>query len=194
MIDNKDELDIINKAKAGDEKSIKHLIDAHSGVCVNMYKKYLNPSFTSQYVQDDIINSKDYIIYNSINSYDPSYGSKFSTWLANQVRFYCLNCINKNKKNQAVEVEDIENISEDQQPKSDFLENLKKSEFIKDLKHVVENYHEPKIKKMIQLKYFSEDSKPKSFTEVARLMSVTVQTTINWHNKFIKEAKKKLEI
>jgi len=191
---NEDELSIINKAKAGDEKSIKYLIDAHSGVCVNMYKKYLSPNLTSQFVQDDIVNSKNYIIYNSIKSYDPSHGSKFSTWLANQVRFYCLNCINKNKKNQFIEAENLENLSEDNEPTVNFLENIKNNEFVGELKSIVESFPDPKIKQMIKLKYFSGDCKPKTFTDVAKEMGVTVQTTINWHDKFIKSARKKIKI
>lgn len=194
MNQEKNELLIIEKAKEGDEDSIKYLINAHSGVCVNMYRKYLSPAFTSQFVQDDIINSKNYIIYNSIKSYDPSQGSKFSTWLANQVRFYCLNCINKNKKNSFIENENIENLTENSEPAIDFFENIKKDEFIDELKKVVENFPDQKIKQMIKSKYFSGGHKPKTFTDVAKEMGVTVQTAINWHDKFIKSARKKIKI
>ena len=48
-----------------------------------------------------------------------------------------------------------------------------------------------KIKKCIEIKYFSEDENTKSYTEVADKMNVTVQTIINWHNKFIKTVRQK---
>jgi RNA polymerase sigma factor (sigma-70 family) len=187
------ELEIIKKAKSGNEEAINHLIDSHSGICVNVYKKYLSPGIAPQYVQDDIVNSKNYIIYNSIKSYDPSHGSKFSTWLANQVRFYCLNCINKNKKHKFSEVENIENLSENEEPKwNPYDESLKKDR-IDQLKELVDSIDDKKIKTLIQKKYFSEKNKVVSFTEIAKEMGVTVQTAINWHNKFINFAKTKIK-
>ncbi len=89
-----DDLKLVLLAKEGDNDAIKSLIDKHSGICVETYKKYLNLPNVSGFISDEIVSSKDYIIYNSVKTFDPEMGSKFSTWLANQTRFYCLNCIN----------------------------------------------------------------------------------------------------
>ena len=67
-----EEINIINLAKNGDNDSIKTLIEKHSGICVDVYKKYINMPNVSGFVSDDIISSKDYIIYNSAKTYDPS--------------------------------------------------------------------------------------------------------------------------
>jgi hypothetical protein len=42
---------------------------------------------------EDISSDKDYLIYKSAVSYNPTKKIKFSTWLGNQVRYYCLNKI-----------------------------------------------------------------------------------------------------
>ena len=59
------------------------------------------------------------------------------------------------------------------------------------IKETLDSLSNKKIKKCIEIKYFSEDENTKSYTEVADKMNVTVQTIINWHNKFIKIVRQK---
>ena len=88
------ELNLISLAKEGDSNSIKQLIDMHSGIYVSTCKKYTNNTKSTGTLKDYIDSSKDYVIYNSAKTYNPDMGSKFSTWLSNQTRYFCLNCIN----------------------------------------------------------------------------------------------------
>lgn len=190
--ENLEELSLINLAKEGDNHSLKQIIDQHSGICVNIYKKYTNISSISGVTRDDIESSKDYIIFNSVKSYDPSRGSKFSTWLANQTRFYCLNSINKNKNLTPPDEDTIEYLI-DKKHFEDFKENDAiefKNETINEIKKILNSISNKKIKKCIEKKYFSGENK--TYTSIAQEMNVTVQTVINWHNKFIKLVKQKL--
>lgn len=190
--ENLEELSLINLAKEGDNQSLKQIIDQHSGICVNIYKKYTNISSISGVTRDDIESSKDYIIFNSVKSYDPSRGSKFSTWLANQTRFYCLNSINKNKNLTPSDEDTIEYLI-DKKHFEDFKENDAiefKNETISEIKKILNSISNKKIKKCIEKKYFSDENK--TYTSIAQEMNVTVQTVINWHNKFIKLVKQKL--
>ena len=190
--ENLEELSLINLAKEGDNQSLKQIIDQHSGICVNIYKKYTTISSISGVTRDDIESSKDYIIFNSVKSYDPSRGSKFSTWLANQTRFYCLNSINKNKNLTPSDEDTIEYLI-DKKHFEDFKENDAiefKNETISEIKKILNSISNKKIKKCIEKKYFSDENK--TYTSIAQEMNVTVQTVINWHNKFIKLVKQKL--
>lgn len=190
-----DDLKLVLLAKEGDNDAIKSLIDKHSGICVETYKKYLNLPNVSGFISDEIVSSKDYIIYNSVKTFDPEMGSKFSTWLANQTRFYCLNCINKYNKLVPVEDESIKLIIENANKTNGAELESKKIELnaeIMDLvKDTLSSLSNKKIKECINKKYFSQSGKHMSYTEIAQDMGVTVQTVINWHKKFVKLVRQK---
>jgi RNA polymerase sigma factor (sigma-70 family) len=190
------EQDLIEAAKNGDSDSAKTLIEMHSGICMEVFKKYTYNSACPSFVKDDILSSKDFIIFNSIRSFDPSHGSKFSTWLANQARYYCLNSINKNKKNIPSQADlFIENKSGEDGEMSTDLKNREKEEFkienIDKIKNILNSLSNEKIKKVIEKKYLS--NKDATYTDIAEEMGVTIQTVINWHNKFIKFAKNNIK-
>jgi len=182
-----DELALINLAKNGDSRSIKLLIDKHSGIYVSTCKKYTSSPNSSGIFKDHIESSKDFVIYNSAKSFDPSMGSKFSTWISNQARYFCLNFINKNK-NLIQGDEEIINLFLDSKAHEKAKEE--NNEEKKNRTLILNSLSNKKIKKCIEKKYFSE--KEKTYTEIAKEMNVTVQTVINWHNKFIKLAKQKI--
>lgn len=192
---NEDEFNLISMARNGDNSALLSLIEKHSGICVETYKKYINLPTVSGFVSDEIISSKDYIIYNSAKTFDPSMGAKFSTWLANQTRFYCLNCINKYGKLIPVEEEPLKLLIEKNNKADSGLENAKqsevKSEILEIVKDTLSTLTNSKVKECIERKYFSSEDKCKSYTEIAEEMGVTVQTVINWHKKFIKLVKQK---
>jgi RNA polymerase sigma factor (sigma-70 family) len=184
---------LINLAKDGDNNSIQKLIDKHSGICVDTYRRYINLPNVSGFISDDIISSKNYIIYNSAKTYDPSRGSKFSTWLANQTRFFCLNSINKYGKLIPVDDFSLNNFIENSNANNLNSEKIAdtKNAIMDIIKETLDSLSNKKIKECIEIKYFSDDEKHKSYTEIASKMNVTVQTVINWHNKFIKIIKQK---
>ena len=65
-----------------------------------------------------------------------------------------------------------------------------KETLISEIKKILNTISNKKIKKCIEKKYFSDENK--TYTSIAQEMNVTVQTVINWHNKFIKLVKQKL--
>jgi RNA polymerase sigma factor (sigma-70 family) len=178
---------LIQSVKNGNNDAIKLLINKHSGVCVNVYKKYINLPNICGFISDEIISSKDYIIYNSAKTYNPDMGSKFSTWLSNQTRYFCLNCINKNNKLVPTESEDLVNLIDFKSKDSENSTNQKdaKAETLEIIKETLDELTNEKIKETILRKYFSTDSEFKTYTDIAQEMNVTVQTIINWHKKFI---------
>jgi RNA polymerase sigma factor (sigma-70 family) len=183
-----EEINLIQKAKLGDNESMIEIIKRHSGICVDVYKKYISIPNLSGCISDDIVSSKDFVIYNSVKTYDPSQGSKFSTWLANQMRYYCLNTINKSSKLVPTEDALLTNIIEKKHGDESFdHQNAEKQkETLEMVKKTLASLKNKKIKECVERIYFSEDGNKKTYTQVAREMNVTVQTAINWHNKFLK--------
>jgi DNA-directed RNA polymerase specialized sigma subunit len=60
---------------------------------------------------------------------------------------------------------------------------------------VIDLFHQisdPNTKKAIYYRYFHNKNRILNYSEIAEILKVTPQTVLNWHNKFIKLAKKKL--
>jgi RNA polymerase sigma factor (sigma-70 family) len=178
---------LIESVKNGDNEAIKTLIIKHSGICVDVCKKYVNLPNLCGFITEEIVSSKDYIIYNSAKTYNPNMGSKFSTWLSNQTRYFCLNCINKNNKLVPTDEEDLINLIDLKNSETENSLNQKdnRAQVLDLIKETIPELTNKKIKESILRKYFSEDSEFKTYTQVAQEMQVTVQTVINWHKKFI---------
>ena len=76
---------LVKKIQKGEcEESLKELVSRHSPLCYDIYKKY-SPAISSRgYPLDDLYSEKDFLIYRSAKSFDPTKKTKFSTWLGNQ--------------------------------------------------------------------------------------------------------------
>jgi hypothetical protein len=51
---------------------------------------------------------------------------------------------------------------------------------------------DPNTKNAIYYRYFYNKDRILNYSEIAGILNVTPQTVLNWHNKFINFAKKKL--
>lgn len=79
------------------EDALNELILRHSGIYVDMLKKFGFKCLTNNQVQD-IMSEKDYVIYKAALEYDEN-KAKFSTHLANKAKYLCLTQKTKNKNN-----------------------------------------------------------------------------------------------
>jgi len=166
--------------------SLKELVNRHSGIIFSIGKKYCTPCNLDI---NELNDNKYWIIFNAAKSFNPKKGSKFSTWLGNQIRFFCLNFKNKNSK--LIPTEDIHleyfinNTSK--------IENvLNKKEIINQITDLFHQISDPNTKNAIYYRYFYNKEKILNYSEIAKILNVTPQTVLNWHNKFIDFAKKKL--
>lgn len=167
-------------------ESLKELVNRHSGMIFNIGKKYC----TSCNLDINELNDNRYwIIFNSAKSFNPKKGSKFSTWLGNQIRFFCLNYKNKNSKLVPIENEHLEFYINN----SNKLENKsKQKEAINNIIDLFNQISDPNTKNAIYYRYFHNKDRILNYSEIAQILDVTPQTVLNWHNKFIEFAKKKL--
>ena len=85
---------VIKVKRKGCEESLKLLIQRHSPLCFDVCKKY-SAALNSKGIDiNDVTGEKEYLIYKSVLSFDPTKKTKFSTWLGNQMRYHCLNTLN----------------------------------------------------------------------------------------------------
>ena len=82
------------------EEALNELISRHSGIYVDMLKKFGGHCLTQNQVMD-IMGDKDYVIYKAALEYDET-KAKFSTHLANKTKWMCLTQKTKNKNSKIV--------------------------------------------------------------------------------------------
>ena len=83
--------------EVGDEDSVKELINRHSGIYIEMVNKYL-PDDMEGINKYDVLQDKDFCIYDAALNFDKNKNAKFSTYIGNLARWRCLNIFNKNVK------------------------------------------------------------------------------------------------
>gem|GEM_PF-918991 len=167
--------------------SLLELITRHSGICFSIGKKFSNYGGVDI---NDINDNKDWIIYSAALSFNGDKGSKFSTWLGNQVKYYCLNLKNKTSKYVGAEESTIEFLI------NQYYNSAKASDSKRDtlntINDILEQVKDQNIKQAIHYRYFSNKDRILNYSEIGEILNVTPQTVLNWHNKFIDLAKKKL--
>jgi len=179
--DYNDSILVSNVQSSNDEESLKELIRRHNPMCFSLYKKYSSALDVSGANLQDLISSKDYMIYQSAKSFNPDKKSKFSTWLYNQIRYQCLNTINSNKNTLSMEVEKI-NFLIDQMS----LKENNSSEKVKDTNEyifkILESCLDKRILQIYKMRYFN-GSKLMAWSKIAKKLKISTQTAINLHKK-----------
>jgi len=182
----KDEKLIKNILNSQCNDSLKELVNRHSGILFNIGKKYCTSCGLDL---NDLNDNKYWIIFNAAQSFNSEKGSKFSTWLGNQIRFFCLNYKNKNNKFITIEDNSLEFIINEINKKNN---HSNKKETIDNIIDLFNQISDPNTKNAIYYRYFYDKERILNYAEIAEILKVTPQTVLNWHNKFIDFAKKKL--
>lgn len=168
------------------DKSLTELVNRHSGMIFNIGKKYCQ---SCNLDINELNDNKYWIIFNAAKSFNSDKGSKFSTWLGNQIRFFCLNYKNKNSKLVPIEDQHLEFFINNVNIKNNKNNQKEQVDTIIDLFNQISD---PNTKNAIYYRYFHNKDRILNYSEIAKILNVTPQTVLNWHNKFIDFAKKKL--
>jgi DNA-directed RNA polymerase sigma subunit (sigma70/sigma32) len=181
------DISLIEKIKQdNDSESLKCLIDKHSGIYIDTVSKTIGrASFFID--KNEIIEEKDYYIYSAALKFDPERNVKFSTYLANETRWRCLNIYNKQKKFQRESLD--ENF--DQCPdNSFFLDQIQTQESLAMVIQMAKDQKDERIKKIIDMRYGLTYNKPHGWKEVAQCLKMSIQGCIDIHDKFINKIKR----
>ena len=65
-------------------------------------------------------------------------------------------------------------------------------EILDKIKDIFDHITDTNTKNAIYYRYFYDKDRILNYSEIAEILEVTPQTVLNWHNKFIKLAQKKL--
>ena len=181
-----EDIHLINKVKKEqDTESLKELINKHSGIYVEMVNKYLPDSFEGVN-KDDVMDDKDFSIYNAAINFDANKNTKFSTYVGNLARWKCLNIYNKNIKYPKICINDNfeKNVSCDSGIKS-----IEEQENLKQIFSIIENHPDKRVRTIFKMRY-KNGKKTTPWKKIAKKLDLSIQGCINIHNKHLTEIKK----
>jgi len=181
---------IKNIKKNNCEKSLLELASRHQGICNKMIQKYCKVCSDMGVSISDLNTDKMLVVYKSALSFKFNKKIKFSTWLGNQMRYHCLNTLNKNNKDISMENENIKYLTEKKQSQELNLNTLNQ-ERVELIFNILDQMKDDRIKKIFNLRYFS-DAKLQSWNYIGQKMNVSTQTVINIHNKALTLLNKKI--
>ena len=183
------DLTLISKIQEdnADQKSLIELVDRHSGIFHTMVNHFMSsPQMALDKTQ--IVEDKEMTIYDSALNYDPSRNTKFSTHLANQTKWKCLNALNKKKKNRECFIDDDNTYIE---PSCEsFIKDIDKDEAMDVFKECLKTEEDQRVKKIVDMRYGTNNNKVTPWRSIAKKLDLSIQGCINIHNKFINKVKK----
>jgi len=101
----------------------RELMERHENLYYKVCHGYTNALKKTGFSLEDILSDKMYVFFSSVSSFDPEKKVKFSTWLANQTRFNCLNKISSTKNKFFIDNEEISPIIDSEMSMEAFRRN-----------------------------------------------------------------------
>jgi len=189
-MDNLSDLDLINsiKKKKKVDECLQELIDRHSGIYLDIVNSFLK-NCNNDSLRNEIINEKEYAIYNSALKYDESRGTKFSTFLGNEAKWICLNASNKNKK--YVELNDNTFDFDKIKDTCDKTIIDFKDEILQEFNDHIKNHPDKRIQKIFSMRY-SGNNKLTPWRKISKVMNLSIQGCINIHNNALNSISKNI--
>ena len=190
MINKQDESLLIYNIKANNcNDSLKMLINKHSGICYNLilkYKKYIQSKSCDF---QDLIDQKDYFIYQAALQYNSDKKIKYSTWLGNYVKYQCLNC-RRTKFNYCSIDEDVNSEIEINSQREYETNNLIK-EKVNIINEILSSLDDKRIKKIYDLRY--QNNKKMTFKKIRMQLGISEPTIKKLYQKGNKIISKKMK-
>ena len=167
------------------EECLMELISRHSGIYIDMVNKYISKPIDGVY-KEDLLEDKNYFIYNAAINFDENKNTKFSTYLGNITKWKCLNMYNKSNK---FPQQSIDDLNDSNASDSDGIELIEKTEELKKINKFVFKSKDPRIKKIFKMRYYN-GNKVTPWKKIAKKLDLSIQGCINIHNNYLQEIKK----
>lgn len=171
---------------------IKELKERHVGLIYNIYSKY-GPVLNSFNFQNaDFSEEIDNIIFKSAQTFNlKKRNIKFSSFLGNHIRYFCLNKITEFNKKKTIETEPEKMTLLIDECYNNFVNNNTKDREICDyIFEILNDVKDKRIKRIFELRYFNGNKL--TFKEIGRELNLTGQSIINLHKKGLMFLKDKL--
>ena len=184
------DLSLIKKIQSTQDKNcLDELINRHSGIYIYIVDKFTkNKDYNVD--RETILSEKDYMIYKSALDYDPNKNSKFSTYLANQTKWKCLNEINAIRNKRMVSIDTLYSTASGDETSHEILCKIESFDIFNS---VLEEETDLRVKKIIDIRFNTDNNRLRPWREVSKELNMSIQGCINIYNRFINKVKNKFD-
>jgi DNA-directed RNA polymerase sigma subunit (sigma70/sigma32) len=172
------------------EDCLQELIGRHTGIYLDIVNKYtLNGNTTNRL---DLIDEKDYNIYQAALKYEGDRGTKFPTFLGNETKWICLNKFNKRKKDPQLSIDDVKE-SDILHPKKEKIKKEDLEVFSEAIK-LSKVHKDKRVEKIFEMRYITgEKNKVMPWKKISEELNMSIQGCINIHNSAVEKFKIELK-
>ncbi len=186
-----EDLDLVKQVKNNNsEDALLELVERHSGLFYKTISKNL-PFSNNSWDIDEIVQRKEHLFYEAIDTFDPDRNIKFHTWLANKTKYVCLSQRSK-LRDQPDFCEFDESFGEVTDLSPDCY--LSNKEDVERIMSLASKRCTTKALEIFHKKYFGgENEAGQSFTEIAQEMEISPQAVQASHAKTLKVIQKAIK-
>ena len=186
---------LVKRVKAdGCNESFKEILNRHEKLFYKICQNYMSILENKGHKRDEVLSDLSFVVFKAVKTYKINKKTKFSTWIGNCSKYYCLTLINS--KNRFIDADEetikyyIDNQSKDNFDSKE--SNIENKEFIFQ---ILKKLKDPRIPKVFQLRYFDKDKKNKkpTWSVIAKKINTSTQTAINLHQRGIEILGKKIK-
>ena len=180
--------------KYGCNDSFKEITKRHEKLFNRICQNYMSILESKGIKREDVISEVSFVIFKAVKSYKLNKKTKFSTWLGNCTKYFCLNLMNS--KNKLIQTdEETLNFHIDCQAIDDFSAKEQGSENKEYIFEILNKLKDPRIPRVFKLRYFDKDKKNKkpTWSVIAKKINTSTQTAINLHQRGIEILNKKIK-
>jgi RNA polymerase sigma factor (sigma-70 family) len=171
------------------DNSFKELVDRHSPLFNSIFQRYAARLKERGVGHTDFFREKEYIFFQAINLFDESKGVKFSTWLANCVRYHCLISLWNLSKYTIVDPEELEFYEQNKGNMDSLFQNTDIHDI---LFRAINTINDESTKKIFLLRYFKNQKKKMPWREVSAEMGMSIRSCVTLHKRTLPYLKSKL--
>lgn len=174
------------------QNSLIELVDRHSGIYLDMVNNYASPN--NPFIDyNELIQDKEYKIYDAAIKYDPDRGAKFSTYLGNETKWMCLNLYNRNKRRPAFQSEYIENMPESNNMEDDTISDSIRQDLFNKVLSIIKQHPDKRVEKIFEMRYIvGTKNKVMPWKQIGDQMNLSIQGCINIHNSAVEHVQQEL--
>ena len=191
-VNNLEDLQLVDNIKKDTktEDCLQELIGRHTGIYLDIVNKYtLNGNATNRL---DLIDEKDYNIYQAALKYEGNRGTKFPTFLGNETKWICLNKFNKRKRDPQLSIDDVKE-SDILHPKKEKIKKEDLEVFSEAIK-LSKVHKDKRVEKIFEMRYITgEKNKVMPWKKISEELNMSIQGCINIHNSAVEKFKIELK-
>lgn len=186
-----DDFFLVNLVKNGKkvEQCLPILIERHSALCVDVINGYMSRS-PFQTLRQELVNEKDYVIYKSALKFNPLKKTKFSSFLANEMKWTCLNSYNKVKKEKSFPAnEEVINYLTYKHNDA----KVDRNDFFRFIIDKFNSHPDARVGKIFKLRYIEgKNNTVMPWKSISEKLGMSIQGCINIHDLALNNMKNRI--